>query len=145
MHSIRNHRWTESVRWIFLLVMVTIACFSQAALAATKVITDADKGSVVHIKFVDRLELRLKANPSTGYMWYIEKESTPLLKLVHQTQTEVPVPVEEKPGLVGQPVFQVFTFEPRHAGDGALRLHYVRSWEKPTPDDERFEIRVVIE
>jgi inhibitor of cysteine peptidase len=138
-------RRVHSVRWIFLLVVVAIICSAQAALAATKVITDADKGGVVHIKLVDRLELRLKANPSTGYMWYIEKESTPLLKLVHQTQTEVPVPPEEQPGVVGRPVFQVFTFEARHIGNGVLRLHYVRSWEKPTPDDERFEINVVIE
>jgi inhibitor of cysteine peptidase len=128
-----------------LLVLAAIACFTQTALAATKVITDADKGGVVRIKFEDRLEVRLKANPSTGYMWYIEKESTPLLKLHHQTQTDIPVPVEERPGLVGQPVFQVFTFEPRHVGDGALKLHYVRSWEPPTPEDEKFEIRVVIE
>ncbi|MGD0683000.1 MAG: protease inhibitor I42 family protein [Terracidiphilus sp.] len=136
-------RRIDSMRW--LLVLVAIACFSQAALGATKVVTDADKGGVVHMKLVDQLELRLKANPSTGYMWYIEKESTPLLKLHHQTQTEVPVPAEEKPGLVGQPVFQVFTFEPRHVGEGVLRMHYVRSWEKPTPDDVQFEIRVVIE
>jgi inhibitor of cysteine peptidase len=124
-------------------MLVAIACFSQAALAATKVVTDADKGGVVHMKFDDRLEVRLKANPSTGYMWYIEKESTPLLKLVHQTQTD-PADQSTEPA-VGRPVFQVFTFEPRHAGDGVLRLHYVRSWEKPTPEDEHFEIRVVIE
>jgi len=67
------------------------------------------------------------------------------LKLHHQSQTEVPVRVEEQPGLVGRPVFQVFTFEARHGGSGVLKLHYVRSWEKPTPEDERFEIRVVIE
>jgi predicted secreted protein len=133
----------DSARW--LLVLAAIACFSQAAYAATKVITDADKGSVVRIKLVDRLELRLKSNPSTGYMWYVEKESTPLVKLHHQSQTEVPVPAEERPGLVGQPVFQVFTFEPRHTGTGELKLHYVRSWEAPTPEDEKFEIRVVIE
>ena len=143
MLSVRSVRRVDFVRW--LLVLAAIACFAQAALAATKVITDADKGGEVRIKFVDRLELRLKSNPSTGYMWYVEKESTPLLKLHHQSQTEVPVPPEEKPGLVGQPVFQVFTFEPKHAGVGALRLHYVRSWEKPTPDDEKFEIRVAIE
>jgi predicted secreted protein len=72
-------------------------------------------------------------------MWYVEKESTPLLKLHHQSQTE---PTE---GGVGRPIFQVFTFEARHAGNGVLRLHYVRSWEKPAPDDEKFDIRVVIE
>jgi len=139
----RSVRRVDFARW--LLALVAIAGSAQAALAATKVITDADKGGEVRIKFADQLELRLKSNPSTGYMWYVEKESTPLLKLHHQSQTEVPVPPEEKPGLVGQPVFQVFTFEPKHAGVGALRLHYVRSWEKPSPDDEKFEIRVVIE
>ena len=139
----RSVRRVDFARW--LLALVAIAGSAQAALAATKVITDADKGGEVRIKFADQLELRLKSNPSTGYMWYVEKESTPLLKLHRQSQTEVPVPAEERPGLVGQPVFQVFTFAPKHAGVGALRLHYVRSWEKPSPDDEKFEIRVVIE
>jgi inhibitor of cysteine peptidase len=143
MLSVRSVRQVDSIRW--LLVLVAIACFAQTAQAATKVITDADKGGEVHIKAVDQLEVRLKSNPTTGYMWYVEKESTPLLKLHHQSQTEIPVPAEEKPSLVGQPVFQVFTFEPRRRGDGVLRLHYVRSWEAPTPDDEKFEIRVVIE
>jgi len=130
-------RRVDCVWW--LLVLTAITCFSQAALAATKVIKDANKGGVVHMTFVDRLELRLSSNPTTGYMWYVEKESTPLLKLHHQSQTE---PTE--PG-VGRPVFQVFLFEARRRGSGVLRLHYVRSWEKPTPEDERFEISVVIE
>jgi inhibitor of cysteine peptidase len=134
-------RRVDFVRW--LLALSAIACFSQASLAATKVITDADKGGVVHMKFEDQLEVRLKANPSTGYMWYLEKESTPLLKLHHQTQTDPPDQSAEPS--VGRPVFQVFTFEPRRRGDGALKLHYVRSWEKPTPEDVRFEIQVVIE
>jgi predicted secreted protein len=72
-------------------------------------------------------------------MWYVEKESTPLLKLAHQSQTDV-----EEPG-EGRPVFQVFRFEPKRGGDGVLRMHYVRSWEKPAPDDEQFDIHVVIE
>lgn len=143
MLSDRSVRWGGSGRW--LLVLVAIFFSAQTAQAATKVITDADKGGVVHIKVSDQLELRLKSNPTTGYMWYVEKESTPLLKLHHQSQTEIPVPVEEPPGLVGRPVFQVFTFEPRHIGTGELKLHYVRSWEPPTPEDEQFEIRVVIE
>ncbi len=72
-------------------------------------------------------------------MWYLEKESTPLLKLARQSQTDATEPGE------GRPVVQVFQFEPRLSGEGVLRLHYVRSWERPKPDDERFEIHVVIE
>jgi len=139
----RTVRWVGSGRW--LMVLVAIVLSAQTAQAATKVITDADKGGVVHMKIVDQLELRLKSNPTTGYMWYVEKESTPLLKLHHQSQTEAPEPGEGQPVMVGQPVFQVFTFVARHIGTGELKLHYVRSWEKPTPEDEQFEIRVVIE
>jgi inhibitor of cysteine peptidase len=139
MLSDRLVRRVNSIRWLFLIALVTIACSAQVALAATKVIKDKDKDGVVRMRVVDRLELRLKSNPSTGFMWYVEKESTPLLKLHHQSQTE-----PTKPG-VGRPIFQVFTFEAQHAGDGVLRLHYVRSWEKPAPDDEKFDIRVVIE
>ena len=56
-----------------------------------------------------------------------------------QSQTEA-----TEPG-VGRPVFQVFKFEPRRPGEGVLLMHYVRSWEKPTPDDEEFTLRVTIE
>jgi predicted secreted protein len=145
MRSFRSFLRLDSVRWLALLALVAIVCHPQAVFAATKVITGADKGGEVHLKVGDTLEVRLSANPTTGFMWYIEKESTPLLKLVHQTQTEAPESGEGQPVMVGRPVFQVFTFEPRRAGDGVLRLHYVRSWEKPTPDDEQFEIHVVIE
>ncbi len=129
----------DFVRWLALVALVAIACIPQTAFAANKVVSDADKGGVVHLKAGDTLEVRLRANPTTGFMWYIEKESTPLLKLIHQTQTDV-----TEPG-VGRPVFQVFQFEPRRSGDGVLRLHYVRSWEPPSPGDEQFEIHVVIE
>ena len=142
MFSDRSVRRVHSVRWLVLLALVAIACSAQAAFAAAKVITDADKGGVIHMKLADQLELQLKSNPTTGFMWYVEKESTPLLKLVHQSQTEAEQ--STKPA-VGRPIFQVFQFEPRRAGDGVLRLHYVRSWDKPTPDDEQFEIRVVVE
>jgi inhibitor of cysteine peptidase len=139
----RSVRRVYSMRWLLMLVLVAIACTAQAAFAATKVITDADKGGTVRISALDRLELRLKSNPTTGYMWYVEKESTPLLKLVHQAQTEAEEQSTEP--AVGRPILQVFTFEARRRGEGILRLRYVRNWEKPAPADVRFEIRVAVE
>jgi inhibitor of cysteine peptidase len=127
------------VRWILLLAVLAVVCHSQTATTATKVITDADKGSEVHLKAGDVLELRLKSNPSTGFMWYIQSKSTPLLKLVHQSQTEA-----TEPGM-GRPILQIFAFEPRRSGEGGLLLHYVRSWEPPATDEEQFQIHVVIE
>lgn len=135
----RSARRVVRAVWLLLFVPMVVVFYPQAALAANQVITDADNGGQIHLKAGETFELRLRANPTTGYSWYIEPKSTPLLKLVHQSQTE---PTE--PGL-GRPIFQVFTFEARRAGDGVLLLHYVRSWEKPAPDDEQFKLRVSIE
>jgi inhibitor of cysteine peptidase len=116
-----------------------MVCRSEIAFAATKVVTDADKGREIDLKIGDSLELRLPSNPSTGYMWYLQAKSTTLLKLTHQSQTEA-----TEPG-VGRPVVQVFKFEPKRPGQGVLLMHYVRSWEPPTPDDEQFDLRVTVE
>ncbi|MGA3263953.1 MAG: protease inhibitor I42 family protein [Terracidiphilus sp.] len=135
----RSARRVDSIRWLFLFMLLAIVCLPQMAFAATRVITDADKGSTVHLKAGDTLELRLNSNPTTGYMWYVLKNSTPLLKLTGQSQTE---PTE--PG-VGRPVFQIFEFQAKQTGDGVLLLHYVRSWDPPSPDEEQFQVHVLVE
>jgi predicted secreted protein len=139
MQPLRSNRRFELVRWLFLLVLLAIVCHAQMAFAATKVVTDADKGGDVQLKTGDTLEVRLSSNPSTGYMWYVHPKSTALLRLTGQTQTE---PTE--PG-VGRPIVQVFTFQPKRTGDGILLLHYVRSWEKPALGEEQFTLHVVVE
>ncbi len=139
MQRSRSVGWIHSSRWLLLVALLAVAYHPQSARAETKVITDADKGSEVHLKVGDTLEVRLKSNPSTGFQWFVHKESTPLLKLDHQSTTE---PADSAPG---RPVVQVFTFEPLRAGNGVLLLHYVRSWESPDPNEERFTLRLVIE
>ncbi len=129
--SWRSHR---SVRLFFLFALLAAAIFSQSAFAATKTITDADKGGTVHLKVGDTLELRLKSNPTTGFMWYLKKESTRLLKLTGQSETKPPEPIAGQPTMVGQPVVQIFEFQAKQPGDGVLLLHYVRSWEPSSPE-----------
>jgi inhibitor of cysteine peptidase len=142
MPSLRP-RCPGSIRWLFLLALAATFCCSPSAFAATKVITDADQGGKIHLNLGDTLELRLKSNPSTGYMWYVEKESTPILKLGRQSQTQPDDPSMDP--AVGRPVIQIFKLETRHRGQGVLLLHYVRSWDKPSPDDEQFKLHAVIE
>jgi len=131
-----------SVRWLVPVALAAIACLSQSAFAADKVVTDADKGGVIHLKAGERFEVRLKANPTTGFMWYLEKESTPIVKLTHMSQEDVTDGSEDKH--LGRPVYQIFNFEAKRFGDGVLQMHYVRSWEKPTPEDEHFTIHVYV-
>jgi len=139
MRSDRKWRWADSARGLALLAFVAVVLAPPACLAATRMISGADNGGEVHLKTGATLELRLKSNPSTGYMWQVEPGSTPLLKLVRQSQTKA-----AELG-VGRPIVQVFLFKAVHSGEGLLQLHYVRSWEKQAPDEERFEIHVFIE
>jgi inhibitor of cysteine peptidase len=145
MQPQRSWRFHFSVCLFFLFILLAAAFFSQAAFAATKVITDADKGGTVHLKAGDTLELRLSSNPTTGFMWYLKKESTRLLKLTGQSETKPPEPAAGQPVMVGQPIVQVFEFLAKQPGDGVLLLHYVRSWDPPSPDEEQFQIHVLVE
>ena len=139
MQSVRSGRRVDFVRWYVLLALVAVAIYPQRGFAATKVVTDDDKGGDVQLKVGDVLQVRLNANPSTGYMWHVHPKSTTLLKLNGQTQTDA-----TEPG-VGRPILQVFTFEVKRRGDGILLLRYVRSWEKPAVGEEQFTLHVVIE
>jgi inhibitor of cysteine peptidase len=133
------HRESAVHSWLLLAAFFLLAFSPAVAGAETKVVTDADKGGTVTIKMGDVLEVRLSSNPSTGYAWYLEKQSTALLKLTGQTQTQA-----TQPG-VGRPVVQIFDFAPTGKGTGVLLLHYVRSWMNPDPNEEQFSLHVTIE
>ena len=121
----------------FSLLLVFL-CGLSASQAATRILTDSDKGAKVSLYDGDRLELRLTSNPSTGYMWSVRDDSTPLLKLLMQLQTQ-----SRQPG-VGRPILQIFRFLAMNKGEGVLVLHYVRSWEKPDPNERQFDLHLTI-
>ena len=135
--------WPAMLRGFSFLPLVPVLLVALARPArpdpAPRVFTDADKGATVELNTGDTFELRLKSNPSTGYMWYLHKESTRLAKLRSQTQTE---PTE--PAMPGQPIYQIFRFEAVGSGEGVVLLHYVRSWEKPADDETQFSLHIVI-
>ena len=91
------------------------------------------------VKVGETFVIRLRSNPSTGYMWSVAPESADLVSLTGTSSTEPP-----KNGMVGQPIFQIFDFKAVKRGSGVLALHYVRSWEKPAADETRFTLRITV-
>ena len=138
MQPRRTRRRPDPAQWLLPFVLLAFFCPARMVLAAVRVITDADKGATVQLNSGEKLEVRLKSNPTTGYLWSVLPESTPLLKLTGKSETE---PVESG---VGRPIVQIFKFKAARPGDGVLLLHYVRSWEKPAADEERFDLHVSI-
>ncbi|MGA2849091.1 MAG: protease inhibitor I42 family protein [Terracidiphilus sp.] len=139
MQSFSSSRSFQWVCRLLLIALFTIACLPQMANAETKVATDADKATDIQVKVGDVLEVRLNANPSTGFKWYIHPRSTALLRLTGETQAAGPEPAADRP------MVQVFTFEIKKKGDGILLMRYAPAKEKPQLGEEQYSLHVIID
>ena len=127
---------SQTLPLLFFLLAAFVPARSDAA---PRTYADADKGAQVRLKVGDSFSIRLRSNPSTGYMWSVAPESTGAVSLTGSSSTEPP-----ENGMVGQPIFQIFDFKAVKRGKGVLALHYVRSWEKPAADETRFTLRIAV-
>lgn len=123
----------------------SIAVVAAAALLAacgdggTTVELDAtDSLSEVSLDVGDRLDVRLEANPTTGYSW----ELGPLPEGLELVSSEF-----EEPGgsLVGAAGTQIFGFDVVGPGDGDLQFEYVRVFDDPVVAVQIVEYAVTID
>jgi predicted secreted protein len=128
-------RW----RYCCLVAALAVAGVPHSAFAATRTITEADNGKSIQLNVQDTLTVRLKSNETTGYTWSVLPVSTTCLKL--QSQDDVGTP-NSPTGAGGK---HIFIFQAVSPGKGVLTLHYVRSWEKPDPNETRFTVNVTIQ
>ena len=76
----------------------------------------------VDLQIGDRIELRLPANPSTGYQWTFDTNGGAAV-LIEKAYIADPAPE----GLVGSGGTRVFVFEQRPGPDTEISLRYARS------------------
>jgi predicted secreted protein len=139
MQHMRLSRSVDFACRLFLIALFTIASLSRMANAETKVATDSDKGNDFQVKVGDVLQVRLNANPTAGYKWYVHPKSTALLRLTSETQAAGPEPAADRPQV------QVFTFEIKKKGDGILLMRYAPAKEKPQLGEEQYSLHVIID
>ena len=91
-----------------LLALLLAGCSLRGGAAAVPAATQVAPG--------DRFDLRLEANPSTGYAWSLGK------------------PLDAAPGgappLAGQGGNEIWTFEAVAPGRTTISMFYARPWEK---------------
>jgi inhibitor of cysteine peptidase len=63
-----------------LLFVLFSCCVSRAQSGASIVVTAAESGRVVNLKPGDTFEVRLEANPSTGYGWMVSAEKNSIVR-----------------------------------------------------------------
>lgn len=125
----------------FVLIPAIAVSFCAAAQCAQKnpvKLTEADVGRTVEMRAGEVLEVTLKGNPTTGYMWDVESVDPNILKPADQLEFQA----DSK--LIGSQGKLTLRFEATHAGKTLLKLIYHRPWEKNVKPIEIFEVTVVV-
>ena len=82
------------------------------------------------------VEIRLNANPSTGYSWQLERSGNPDSAVLEKHFYWTP---PSDSALCGAPGVDVWQFRAKKKGRAVLKFRYYRQWEKfdPAHDAER--------
>lgn len=104
-------------------------------------ITDTDKGKEIKATPGKKIEIRLKGNATTGYQWRLVESKTDVIK---PDGKETYITDKYEPPRVGSGGVFVFKFVTVKPGKAAIKLEYVRPWEKDKPPAEKFSVKVIV-
>jgi predicted secreted protein len=96
---------------------------------------DGDSNHIL-VSGSDDFEIRLKAIPSSGYVWHVQKYSEALEPLGDMYEQ----PRETR--VVGSAVTQVFRFHANAKGQHCVRFELKRAWESLPLDAQEFTVAV---
>jgi inhibitor of cysteine peptidase len=105
-------------------------------------VTAENNGKEVTVNQGEVVEVRLEANPSTGYEWEIIQNDAEILTPLGDPKFELPAPTE--PPIVGAPTMQIFQFSAAKAGKANLKLEYRRPWDKESKPLDSFAVTVIV-
>ena len=101
-------------------------------------LSEKDLGRTVEIGVGDILEVVLRGNPTTGYIWDVASPDKGILKQVGETEFR---PDRKARGSNGNIVLR---FEAARIGKTSLKLIYHRPFEKNRPQMKTFEVSVKV-
>ena len=114
---------------VFFVVLVLVGACGEGD-PTVSAVGDGDTGAEIRLERGDQLEVRLTANPSTGYEWTVDGSATSAF-LQQVSETFEPGDTD----VVGAPGHTVYIFEAIDPGAGVLRLEYMRPFDElPIPE-----------
>lgn len=106
--------------------------------ASPRKLSESDNGSVITLQVGERLDIRLAANPTTGYQWEVAEGDSAVMKQAGEPEYKAD---SEALGSGGA---MTFLFSAAGAGRTNLQLIYHRTFEKDTPPLKTFEVTAVV-
>jgi predicted secreted protein len=106
---------------------------------ATLRLTAADKGRTVQVPVGSTFSVELVGVPTAGYLWAVA--SKPAFLSDPREVSGNTTTAQSKPGFAGGSHWEVFAFDVKGAGEGALKLEQRRPWEPKTePASDTFTV-----
>jgi inhibitor of cysteine peptidase len=102
---------------------------------------DADNGRTIELNVGQSLVLTLGANPTTGYSWVFDDQSSQIVVREGKPTYNADTPGK---GLVGGGGVEQWTFRAVKPGTETLRLDYRRPWEQADAPASRVEFPVIV-
>lgn len=127
----------SAIPLVFLGIIFLPAASSTCPRTPLK-LSEKDTMSTVQMHTGDMLEIPLRGNPSTGYLWEVSCVNTAILKEIGETTF---TPDRKARGSGGTITMH---FEALTAGKTTLKLIYHRPFEKNMPPIGTFEVTVIV-
>lgn len=122
---------------IIRLLAIALAGMLSACASNEHIIMDKATPSA-ECQVGDILEIALKENPTTGYVWKLNGDGSPVLKLENQSYQ----PNAVSNGMAGSGGTIIYTFKAASPGKAKVKLVCSRPWENKPIDNASFNITV---
>jgi len=116
-------------KWLSLLLMCFLPGLAMAATTSVPAVYTEDKPVATILPDQPVFSIKLKSNPTTGFLWYLRSYDANVLEPVKHTFE----PAANKK-LIGAPGYEIWTFRVKPNGfvvpmQTFIRFVYGRSWE----------------
>lgn len=138
--SDKGRAWgVQAARVAFPVVFLVLCLLGLGACGGGSVHLDSsDNGKTVSVQKGDEVVITLDENPTTGYVWAIDKTDDQILALKSSDYSGSGLPVAGAGGT------RTFTFTTKHTGTATLALKDWRSWEGDKSTVGRFSVAIQV-
>ncbi|MCD6594415.1 protease inhibitor I42 family protein [bacterium] len=124
---------------IICLFLILLAVLGGCKSSSKYVVLDGSKnGQTIKLQKGQFLVVKLKGNPTTGYIW----EQSGECELLHRIKESE---FEPESNLIGAPGTQTLAFRTVNTGRESLELVYHRPWEKGKEPIKTFSITIEVD
>jgi inhibitor of cysteine peptidase len=102
-------------------------------------LTQADKGRSITVHADDKIIINLIENPTTGYVWAIDKMNPTVLV------SQDPTFSSTSGGAIGSGGTRIFTFTANQPGTVPLQFKLWRKWQGDSSIIERYDVTIRVQ